>query len=512
MDKYRAWISSLTPLNFANEKSLEQILYELIPILLEIKNIQDSDINTFKEFINATKLKVDEIKNNINNTNASFNNKRNNIRQNISNKELEITNNILAKFTEILNKINNFGNTYFEKHPDVFTKGVLDVVYQLTNSNTPYSKWNKTNKQIYETGIKLNAIVSTPPTETSGYSYCTSDAQLYYENHITKDGQINKLLKYNNTIIYKKAYGILKEKLFPETENGYFIGFSDNNHACYFASSVSGDVTSYSIKMIDLTTKTLTKYENLVMPDGFQNVYLSNNNHYIIKKFNEYYYLLYLKSDETAYIAKSNDLVHWANVGSITARGLITFRVCNNNLYLTTLHYGSYLYDEANNRFNEVKYNNKNVVIIGEIEENIVFLNFNNDIYGTTNKNLANASIFKHGHYNGSIINLEFSKNGKYFTILGSPYMLDYYLSPLYIKNHGYPIQKINYDNIIKFFNVDDKTLYSNYRMDGNINYLPTKLDTEFLGDIVINENGDIYDDKYLQKLEISTKWEYLGR
>ena len=38
MDKYSAWISSLTPLEFANEKSLEQIIYELIPILIDIKS------------------------------------------------------------------------------------------------------------------------------------------------------------------------------------------------------------------------------------------------------------------------------------------------------------------------------------------------------------------------------------------------------------------------------------------------------------------------------------------
>ena len=37
MDKYKAWISSLTPLDFANDKSLEQIIYELIPILMEFK-------------------------------------------------------------------------------------------------------------------------------------------------------------------------------------------------------------------------------------------------------------------------------------------------------------------------------------------------------------------------------------------------------------------------------------------------------------------------------------------
>ena len=43
MDKYSAWISSLTPLEFANEKSLEQIIYELIPILLDIKSKQDND-------------------------------------------------------------------------------------------------------------------------------------------------------------------------------------------------------------------------------------------------------------------------------------------------------------------------------------------------------------------------------------------------------------------------------------------------------------------------------------
>lgn len=516
MDKYKAWISSLTPLDFANEKSLEQIIYELIPILMEIKNNQDSKTTSYDTFLHELKKKINDIKTSITTSNTEFRNKEDEIKTNISNKEREITLNILNRFTEILNKINNFGDSYFTNNPDVFTKGILDVAFLLTNNTTPYYKWNKEDKEIYAR-INLVDIVSTPPIETGGYRYCTSDKQVYYADHITKDGEINKLIKYKNNVLYKKAYGVLKEKLFPTSENGYFIGFCDINNACFFASSVSGSETTYSIKMVNLTTKEITRYENLVMPEGFSNVYLISNNHYIIKKFNNDYFMFYLKTDETIpYIAKSRDLIHWVNVGSIGACGLTTFRVCNNNLYITTSSFGSYLYDEVNNRFDKVTYNNNEVIIIGEIEENIVFVpTTGGSIYSSTDKNLANGNLFKYGTYyaTGNVNRLEFSKNENLFTILGEPYKLQFnMLSVMNITNHGYPIGNIEFSSLYTFFNVDDKTLYSIYNIRGSSKYYPTKLDIPFIGNIVINENGDIYDDKYLQKLEIKTEWEYLGR
>lgn len=517
MDKYNAWISSLTPLDFANEKSLEQIIYELIPILMEIKNNQDSKKTSYDTFLLELKKKINDIKTSITTSNTEFRNKEDEIKTNISNKEREITLNILNRFNEILNKINNFGDTYFTNNPDVFTKGILDVAFLLTNNTTPYYKWNKEDKGIYDTNVNLVDIVPTPPIETGGYRYCTSDKQVYYADHITTDGQINKLIKYKNNVLYKKAYGVLKEKLFLTSENGYFIGFCDINNACFFASSVSGSETTYSIKMVNLTTKEITRYENLVMPEGFSNVYLTGNNHYIIKKFNNDYFMFYLKTDETIpYIAKSSDLINWVNVGSIGASGLITFRVCNNNLYITTSSFGSYLYDEVNNRFDKVTYDNNEVIIIGEIEENIVFVpTTGGSIYSSIDKNLANATIFKGGTYyaSGNVNRLEFSKNDNLFTILGEPYALQFNMLRLMnIVNHGYPIHNINYSSSNAFFNIDDKTLYSVYSKRGDVDYYPTKLDTPFIGNIVINENGDIYDDKYLQKLEIKTEWEYLGR
>ena len=62
MNKYKAWIAALTPLNFANEKSLEQVIYELIPILLEIKDSQDKYPTSFNDFLLELNKKIEEIK------------------------------------------------------------------------------------------------------------------------------------------------------------------------------------------------------------------------------------------------------------------------------------------------------------------------------------------------------------------------------------------------------------------------------------------------------------------
>ena len=133
MDKYHAWISALTPLNFANEKSIEQIVYELIPLALEIKDKQDTYPNMFNEFLIDLGKKLAVIITSISDNVEMFTTLVDSIRLKINTKESDITNDVTSGFNAMLNLISNFGDTYFTKHPEVFNNGINKVNFDISN-------------------------------------------------------------------------------------------------------------------------------------------------------------------------------------------------------------------------------------------------------------------------------------------------------------------------------------------------------------------------------------------
>ena len=120
MDKYHAWISALTPLNLANEKSIEQIVYELIPLALEIKDKQDTYPNMFNEFLIDLGKKLAVIITSISDNVEMFTTLVDSIRLKINTKESDITNDVTSGFNAMLNLISKFCDTFFTKHPEVF--------------------------------------------------------------------------------------------------------------------------------------------------------------------------------------------------------------------------------------------------------------------------------------------------------------------------------------------------------------------------------------------------------
>ena len=496
MDKYRAWIGALTPLNFANEKSLEQILYELIPIILEIKEKQDTYPNLFKDFLTELTNKINEIKNNLTTYNTSFDEKRNSIKQNVTNKESEITSNILAKFTEMLNKISEFGSGYFERHPDVFDKGINEVNFDLTNQDSCYYKTNKDNELFGS--INLTGVYSSYSSQ-HGYWMNTTDSQLYYDNTISNSGKINTIIKYKNRLFKKIPYFEYEDILFPETENGYFIGFYDLNHGCFFAKTISDNVTTYALKVIDLTTKEMTTYTDLVMPSDFTGVFLTNNSHYIIKKYNETYFLLYTTSSGNVInICKSNDLIHWGRVGSLPISQQASLRVINNDLYIVCLSY-TYIYNETDNSFSEVKYNNKSISMCGYFKNNYLFYEGYN-LRWSQNKDLSNASSGTTNRFttlNFSIISDKYACTNN---CLLEAFTTNYFIS--------------GDDNTHTFLNVLYSSMLTRYNILYNYFYDIGKMEVQYrcnyplnLDNNVLNENNDLYLDKTLQKVIVKTKW-----
>ena len=499
MNKYKAWIAALTPLNFANEKSLEQIIYELIPILLDIKKTQDNDNTSFNDFLTLLKDKISEIKESLRPYNTSFDEKRNSIRQNVSTKESEITNNILTKFSEMLSKIENFGGNYFENHPEVFNSGIDEVNFDLNINNSAYKKWYNNTEAFYKSD-NINYGKTN-----KGYSYDPITKLMYFDGNevsstvVTEYGTLNRCS--NGVIINYLPKLNLGEKLLPANENGYFIGFPDETHAAYFAEANEENVKKYSIKLIDLNTKEMTTYTDLVMPNNFNNVYLSNNSHYIIKKYHDYYYLIYLINEQSVpYIAKSNDLIHWANMGSLNG-SIVALQVIHDSLYFVTTSYSSYLFNESDNTFNQIKYNNKNIMVGCPYGNNYLGVVGNEIMYSSTPDFSNPISLIN--TINPRNITLAFAANAQ---------TKDYLICGCNVSNIFNEIFDVNseYQNI-KF--KDNKNFNAVYLIDYKLYYSTIVrsnrqeplyyigMGDKPIGDIVISPDYRIFDDKNLQEI-----------
>ena len=513
MDKYKAWIGALTPLNFTNEKSLEQIMYELIPIILEIKEKQDTYPNLFKEFMLELNTKIEKIKNSLPTYNTTFAEKRNSIRQNVSNKETEITTNILNKFSEILNKITTFGSTYFETHPEVFDNGIIDVNFDLNINRSCYSIWSKSGGFIYN-----DDDINYGKTER-GYSYDPNTHTLYYGGHVAGLGGyfgFNDLNRCTNGVIINNLPKMnLGEAILPLNENGYFIGFPDELHAAYFEETNEENIQKYSLKLVNIDTKEITTYENLEFPNNFKNVYLIDNSHYNIKKCNDYYYLLYLvENSNSPKICKSNDLIHWENVGSVaTGDNICCLTNLNNHLYWVTNTRSSYLFNENDNSFNQIKINNKNIMI-GFYKDNKYYGYSNGYIYSSNTPDFTNYTEERSSTFYPENNNMAFSFSSD--TNLGVICGCSIFYEPNRFEiSSEYP--SFNYRI--------DKYKYTTYCIDYDIHYdqvsrrniksrrffkgLPHD---EIKGNIVISPTNRVFDDKNLREITFTYECVEVGR
>lgn len=375
MDKYNAWISNIEPLTIGNEKSITQIMSELIPLLLNVKSFQDEQNTLLNENFKSLNNSSNNFKESITTNTQMFDTLRGTITLNIKNIEDGYTAKISEEFSKMLNKLNNIPITQNE-----FDEGVYSVNYDLNNPNSAYSRWKR---DIY-TIIFSNIVGWDENPHNYGLWYNSTDKQVYVEDEIWDYTIFGHYYKYQDKLLYRDVDLELGEELFPHNENAYFIGFIDNNTACYFETSTSATETKYTIKTINLTTKEITAYENLVLPDNFKELYLQDNSHYIIGKYNEYYYVIYTQQNNTLpAIMKSNDLVHWDNVSNIRATGECAIKVIKNNLYFVSINSGTWLLNNDMS-FTEIKVNNEKVFAMGEFKDNFIFIDSSHHIYKST--------------------------------------------------------------------------------------------------------------------------------
>ena len=191
MNKYYAWIKEMSTIVYDNSKSEFQILSELIPILLDIKDNQNTindNMNTFYDnLVNNIKSILADITN--------FNNNYPTLKQQISDilSNQNLLNDIETGFNAILNKINN-----------VFENAInsTDVKENLTEQfNTKFVTPFNNRESLY---IDLVSVTTEPTTANENdIYYNATDYTLYqYVNSAwTKiNYQPNVIYRYNNSL------------------------------------------------------------------------------------------------------------------------------------------------------------------------------------------------------------------------------------------------------------------------------------------------------------------------
>ncbi len=492
MDKYSAWISNIEPLTFGNEKSITQIMSELIPILLMLKKSQDEQNTLLNENFKSLNESSTNFKESISTNTEMFDTLRDTITLNIKNIEDNYISKINDEFNKMLNKLSNIEITQ-----DEFDVGIYSVNYDLNNANSAYSRWNK------DTLNKPFIVLKGWNEKVSGYWYNSNDKQVYYNDNITQENEICYIYKYQDKLLFRDVELELGEELFPHTENGYFIGFIDNNTACYFATTKSETETKYSIKIINLTTKEITTYENLELPDNFKSPYLQSNSHYLIKKYNEYYYMIYITNEsDLPSIVKSNDLIHWGNVGTMSATGECTFKLINNKFYFVSINTGSWIWDDENMSFTKVSPNNNNFIVLGAFLNKFYGVDIKtHDIYRSDNFDFSNSTQFG-SIYQPKDLTFYLDENdngiicGMPYTYVGGSYPR---ISQEYLPYHGATINRSTlYFDLLQVFRYKYDGYYDNFRT------IP--LHKYQYGDFVITDDFKIYSDFNLQLVTLKTE------
>lgn len=529
---YRAWIKELNNLVYDNSKSEYQILSELIPILLDLKDNQDKfseDMDTFYNSLNEKISSLLEVISNartsitasINSWTATFNENITSallefssiqetntkqisdliktLQENYNNEKAVINNllnidslldNINTSYQDILNKINNYVS-------NIYNSDVTKEYQYATLENKYANEFLSNRTPIY---INLIAYQDTAPATANDNDiyYNTTDKKLYkWLNSSWNETTIlpNALYKFNNKLYYGSV--VLEQgDLIHQFKNSIFkcYGFLNENIIWGLYDSVAG---REKIATYNIITQEENIYDNLVFPSDFDE-FKKNDTNFIIL-YNNIYYAIFTKNNASGtFLMKSTDLINWEEIPDVNFSNNGAFLVINNNLVLNT-EKNSYLISDVvtNAPYKVIGYlNNKYYAIFNykEIKTSATIDFTESELFFTLNSNdIKLLSFFQGTEYNviGNALfnkNLEYlnyqenrditrimlndylfmGQDGTYLSINGSD-VLFYPLGNIYPEKFNFNFNLI-YDTLSnKIYQTSNDTVISNYLYNVNI-------------------------------------------
>ena len=528
---YRAWIKELNNLVYDNSKSEYQILSELIPILLDLKDNQDKFSEDMDTFYNSLNEKVSSLLEVISNARtsitASINSWTETFNENISNALLEFSNIQQTNSKQISDLIKTLQENY-NNEKDVIND-LLNIDTLLDNINTSYqdilNKINTYVSNIYNSDttkeyqyttlenkyvneflsnrtpiyINLVAYQDTAPASANDNEiyYNTGNKKLYkWLNSSWNETTIapNALYKFNNKLYYGSVR-LEQGDLIHQFKNSIFscYGFLNENIIWGLYDSVAG---REKIATYNRTTQEENIYDNLVFPSDFKE-FRKNDTNFIIL-YNNIYYAIYLTNNSTGTaLMKSTDLINWEKIENVSFSNYGVLLVINNNLVLNT-EKNSYIISGTitNAPYKVIGYlNNKYYAIfnLNEIKTSATIDFTESELFFTLNSTDTKLLSFFQGIEYNVIGNALFNKNLEYLNYqspVNTKIMLNDYLFMgqdssyssingsdvlLYPLGNIYP-EKFNFNfNLIydtlsnKIYQTSNDTSISNYLYNVNI-------------------------------------------
>ena len=329
MNNYYAWIKNLTSIVYDNAKSESQILSELIPILLDIKDNQDTISSNMDTFYNDLITKIETVQELMNNYPPTYNALKTAIQELLDNQDL--VNDVINGFNTIINTINNYVSNYLNDN------GRNDIIKAI---NTNYNSQFLDNKE--SDYITLVAYGNRPDTANlNDYYYDTTENKLYKYNGTSWEEDIimiNQLYLFNNKLYVGKC------NITTKTINQLLSFALTDELFLYY--------DSQNLVVYNVNTSERNVYQP-TFPDDFGSLHEIPNDE--LKNccgvyFNNKYYILYttLNSSSNLKVMTTEDFINYTSYESVFNYKAI-FKILNNNLYI--IDNGCYLLQDDNFTF-----------------------------------------------------------------------------------------------------------------------------------------------------------------
>lgn len=509
MNNYSAWIKELSAIVYDNSKSEYQIISEIIPLLLQIKDSQNSNSELMDTIYNEIASKISELKEQMTNFTSEFNSKLEEYKTNLDSSNSSFLSSLQEKFNSFIisstELINNYNETFTNKKNEIDTLIAstnnlnsnliqqYDAIISKINNYIPnIINSDDTSNYIYDTIInKFNADFNNRESNYINLTSITTQPASANENDIYYNASENKLYQYTNSTwneidyVFDKIYKFNNHLLLPRLviteigkpsitlQSGCIV---DETHYLGWTSNVGNSV---HFTLVDSTTFKFGTQINIETPpegySSFDNIIYWNNTYYMTYNFNK--------------LASSTDLANWTYLMDLPQQ-LLNFAIINNQLFLYNNNF-SYMLTSENevikSYYNMIGYYNGYYYFVAPIQKGGIYVS---RIYKNANFSATNEG-YEEVYTANEILNKEstdlISANNNYFQSFKSIILNnDEYIENANSVNRIIATENILFssDNIISYKNniINQDILSSNYRPYLNFN------------NYILSNSGVVYD------------------
>lgn len=513
MNNYSAWIKELSSIVYDNSKSEYQIISEIIPLLLQIKDSQNSNSELMDTIYNEIVSKISELKEQMTNFTSEFNNKLEEYKTNLNSSNSSFLSSLQENFNSFITSsnelINNYNETFTNKKNEIDTliastnnlnsnliQQYDDIISKINNYIPSIINSDDTSNYIYDTIInKFNSDFTNRESNYINLTSITTQPTSANENDIYYNASENKLYQYINSswteidYTFDKIYKFNNHLLLPQlvtTEIGkpsinlQNVRIVDETHYLGWTSNVGNSV---HFTLVDSTTFKFGNQINIeTPPEGyssdslFSDIAYWNNTYYMIYDFNK--------------LASSSDLANWTYLMDLPDN-LLQFVILNEKLFLYNNN-NSYMLTSENelikSYYNMIGYYNGYYYFIASVQKGSRYVS---RIYKNANFSATNEG-YEEVYTANDILNMQstnlISANNNYFQSFKSIILNN----DEYIENANSVPRIIATENIL--FSSDKIISYKNNIINKhnaiNLDYAPYSNFNNY----ILSNSGVVYD------------------